>query len=60
MFHTALKFSWIKQLIVDTGDWQHLFEKQYDCNKKVFWVKDEKTLLNVSKNTSNKFWAEIF
>ena len=35
MFHTALKFSWIKRLIVDTGDWQPLFEKQYNCNKKV-------------------------
>ena len=48
-FHSALKLSWIKRLILTDGSWQKLFEQNVKMSKHMFWELDIKSLLFYSE-----------
>ena len=59
MFNKALKLTWIKRLVQNSGNWQNIFEVSIGLNKKHVWELDMQSLNCIRKGIQNQFWKDV-
>ena len=60
LFNCALKLTWVKRLLENNGNWQTLFNLNFNCmHKKLCFELDVESLKHMQNKVSNMFWKDV-